>query len=211
MKIVVVGNSRDLLDQENGEKIDQCDRIVRLNSFRLEGHAKHVGTRIDIVSMNLIPESIDSAISKSAHLIRQANEIWTPWYRALAREGEIEYAMKAVHRKPEDLIFADDTGHKETMLKLYDILYETADCRVGEKTEAEDGRKYIPSTGFLTVYLTKARFPDAELFITGFSLTSGQDWKRFSSCDDPMWLGHDMLAEQELLQQSITKGEFKEL
>ncbi len=210
MKVVVIGNSRDLLDKEDGEKIDQFDRIIRLNSFKLEGCEKHVGSRIDIVSMHMILEYF-SEVACSAHLIRQASEIWVPWPRDLATDQEVEHAANVMQRRPEDFIFVEDPEQKKMLRSWYKTIYDRAEKRPGKKTQMPDGRKYLPTTGFLTIHLAKARFPEADIYITGFSLTSGQDMKRFSTSDNPMWPGHDMLTERALLLESIEKGELQKL
>lgn len=51
MRLIIVGNSPDLLKKTNGSIIDQYDLIVRMNHFEIEGFEKHVGTRTDIYAV----------------------------------------------------------------------------------------------------------------------------------------------------------------
>ena len=47
MKIAIVGNGASALNKKNGNFIDNCDIVVRLKNFKLEGFESHVGTRIN--------------------------------------------------------------------------------------------------------------------------------------------------------------------
>ena len=50
MKIVVIGNGANVLSHDNGQFIDSCDRVIRINGFRISGFEAYVGTRLDIYS-----------------------------------------------------------------------------------------------------------------------------------------------------------------
>ena len=211
MKVVVIGNSRDLLDRDDGKKIDACDRIIRINSFRLSGYTRQVGSRIDIVCICISPDLVKWALIHSADLICQAKELWTTSWRGDFSDEEVATAMAIVKRKPEDLIFCDDTGHKDVMMELYDLVYKTAEKREGPKTQTKDGQKFLPTTGFQTVHLARARFPTADLYITGFGLNSPIDLRRFDTSGVEIWPGHDIPAERELLLRGIKEGRWKKL
>jgi hypothetical protein len=211
MRGVVIGNSRDLVDRDDGEKIDAYDRIVRINSFRLSGHSRQVGSRIDIVCICLSPELVKFALVHSADLICQAREIWTPSWRGQLSDADVMNAMATVKRGVDELIFCDDTGHKDIIMALYAVVFETANRRVGQKSQSKEGLKFLPTTGFQTVHLARARFPNAELFITGFGLNSPYDLRRFDTSGVEIWPGHDILAERELLLAGIADGRWKKL
>jgi hypothetical protein len=211
MRVVVIGNSHDLLHRDDGEKIDACDRIIRINSFRLDGHARQVGSRIDIVCICISRGLVETALVHSADLISQAKEIWTPSWRGQATAEDVAFAMAAVKRRPEELIFSDDTDHKNVITSLYGLVYETAERRAGPKTQAKDGQRFRPTTGFQTIHLAEARFPSAELFITGFGLNSPLDLRRFDTSGVGIWPGHDIPAERELLLRGAEEGRWKKL
>lgn len=206
MRVLVIGNSRDLLDRDDGDRIDAFDRIIRLNSFRLDGHERQVGSRIDIVSICLSPPSVEAALRHSAHLIRQARELWTPSWRGQFSDAEVASAMAHVKRNPSELVFCDDTGHKDVIMRIYDLRPPRT-----EPGEAADARPFHPTTGFQTIHLAEARFPEAELFITGFGLNSPLDLRRFDTSGVAMWKGHDIPLERHLLIQGINDRRWKQL
>lgn len=51
-RVIVVGNSRELLSREMGQEIDDFDVVVRLNNFKIKGYEKYTGTRTDAFHMN---------------------------------------------------------------------------------------------------------------------------------------------------------------
>lgn len=211
MKIAVVGNSADLRHRRDGAKVDNCDRIIRFNSFRLEGAAHHVGTRVDIVSICLAPAVVKHALPYSAHHIKCANEIWTPSWRGHAHQNEVVNAMRAVQRAVNDLVFSCDTGHDKLIKRLYRDFYGLAASRRGNKTIGHKNLKFLPTTGLLTLYLARARFPNATILITGFGLNSAPNLNRFDTSNMPMWLGHDIPTERQLLIRGLAKGSWERI
>jgi Glycosyltransferase family 29 (sialyltransferase) len=209
MRVIVIGNSRDLLDADDGERIDGFDRIIRLNSFRLNGHERQVGSRIDIVSICLSPPSVESALRHSADLICQARELWTPSWRGQFSDAEVASAMAHVKRKPEDLIFCDDTGHKDVIMRIYGLRPPETEPGEGEQARRPDA--FYPTTGFQTIHLAEARFPRAEFYITGFGLNSPLDLRRFDTSGVAMWKEHDIPMERRLLIQGIKDRRWKQL
>ncbi len=45
MKIILIGNGSSVLDRVLGERIDEFDRIVRFNSYKIHGYEEFVGTK----------------------------------------------------------------------------------------------------------------------------------------------------------------------
>jgi hypothetical protein len=204
MKVVVVGNSRDLLDRDDGKKIDDCDRIIRINSFRLHGHEKQVGSRIDIVCICLSLGLLHTALVHSAEAIAQAKELWTPSWREQASDEHIEQVLTTLKIQDRELSFCDDTGHKSVITYLYGI-------RASNHEESLASDEFFPTTGFQTIHLAEARFPCAELYITGFGLNSPFDLRRFDSSGVGIWPGHDIETERRYLLQGIEQGRWQRL
>jgi hypothetical protein len=48
MKVVIIGNSSNILQSKNGNLIDSFDKIIRLGQFVISGYEEHVGTRTDV-------------------------------------------------------------------------------------------------------------------------------------------------------------------
>ncbi|MFO7561777.1 MAG: glycosyltransferase family 29 protein [Enhygromyxa sp.] len=209
MKVVVIGNSRDILARDNGAAIDACDLVIRLNSFKTDGVERHVGRRVDVVSICLAPWVVANALVHAAEQIARAPAIWTPSWRGHAEDHEVTAAMATCRRPVSDLVFADDTGHAKLIQDLYAEFHRRAEARPGPKTQAPDGKRLLPTTGFLTVHLARARFPSAALFITGFGLNSPPSPARFDASGVPMWLGHDLPTERAWLFEGAQQGSWK--
>lgn len=205
MKVVVVGNSRDLLDKDDGEKIDACDRIIRINSFRLNGHAAQVGSRIDIVSICLSLGLLNTALVHSAEVIAQAKELWTPSWRGQASDKQITQVLSTLKISDRELLFCDDTGHKSIITSLYGLRAANAESTTRQPTE------FFPTTGFQTIHLAEARFPGALLYVTGFGLNSPPDLRRFDSSGVGIWPGHNIEVEREYLLRGIDQNRWQRL
>jgi hypothetical protein len=48
-KIIIVGNSKELLKHKNGDKIDSFDYIVRVGSFRIKGYEEYIGKKTNLL------------------------------------------------------------------------------------------------------------------------------------------------------------------
>jgi hypothetical protein len=205
MRVVVVGNSRDLLNNNHGKRIDDFDRIIRINAFRLDGHAAQVGSRIDIVSICLAPESLGTSVKRSSAVISQAREFWTPSWRGKFSEEHVSGAMALFHRDPQELVFCDDTGHKAVIMAIYQL---RAASTIASAHDCED---FYPTTGFQTIHLVEARFAGAQIYITGFGLDSPLDLRRFSTSNAVIWGGHDITFERAYLEECVSAGRFNKL
>jgi len=51
-RVLLVGNSGGVLNNEWGPKIDEFDIVVRFNNFELHGYEKYVGTKTTHVSLS---------------------------------------------------------------------------------------------------------------------------------------------------------------
>ena len=65
--VVIVCNGESVLQNENGDRIDNFDRVVRIGKYKVTGYEKYVGTREDI------------CIIRDWQLIdNRCSEIWSP-------------------------------------------------------------------------------------------------------------------------------------
>jgi hypothetical protein len=208
MRVVVIGNSRDLLDRDDGERIDSFDRIVRMNSFKLNGFETQVGSRIDIVCICLSLDLVRAALVHSAHLIARAEVLWTPSWRGQKPNSEFAEAAALIGCPAEDIVFCDDTGHKDAVMRTYAL---DTEFRSTPEGSSDKDSPFYPTTGFQTLHLVEARFPAAEIFITGFGLNSEFDLRRFDTSGIGIWPGHDIWAERRYLLKGIDQGRWKKL
>ncbi len=206
MKLAIIGNSADVAFREKGVAIDSCDFVIRINSFRTRGMERFVGSRTDIVSICLAPWVVANALSTAARTLARVPCVWTPSWRGHAEDHEVENAMRVIGHDSQSLVFSDDTGHADHVKSLYRSFYERANARPGEKTQAPDGKRLLPTTGFLTVHLARMRYPGAEIYISGFGLDSELNLRRFDESDVSMWPGHDIPTEREWLFESAAAG-----
>ena len=61
VRLVIVGNAGYLRDVDWGEWIDGHDLVMRMNNFELEGHARAVGRRVDLLLTNFSRYTISFA------------------------------------------------------------------------------------------------------------------------------------------------------
>ena len=68
--VIIVGNSRELLNKEMGTIIDGHDIVIRLNHFKIGGYEKYTGTHTDGFHMNFI-----SIPAETIHNVVNTNNI----------------------------------------------------------------------------------------------------------------------------------------
>ena len=49
-KILIIGNSYEVLNKKLGEKIDKFDIVVRVGKYNIEGFEEYIGSKTDIIS-----------------------------------------------------------------------------------------------------------------------------------------------------------------
>jgi len=209
MKIAIIGNSRDVLKHAKGEKVDSANLVIRINSFRTRGVEQFTGSRTDVVSICLAPWVVANALTPASHTLRMVPTVWTPSWRGHAEDHEVAAAMEAIGHKPDKLVFSDHSGDAEAMRDLYERFFAAAEARPGPKTMAEDGKRLLPTTGFLTVHLARLRFPQATVQISGFGLDTPLDLERFDESGVSMWPGHDIATERQWFLDGAQEGEWE--
>ena len=48
MKIVIIGNGASAIRKKNGDRINNCDKVIRMKQYVTTGFERYVGTKIDI-------------------------------------------------------------------------------------------------------------------------------------------------------------------
>ena len=69
MNVCIIGNSKSILKQKNGSKIDSFDTVVRINTFKIEGFEKHVGTKTDIFATSAWSDSTATLLALKSSLL----------------------------------------------------------------------------------------------------------------------------------------------
>ena len=177
----IVGNSPNVLNREVGEFVDACDRVIRINDFRVEGFEKHVGSRIDIVSYGFSPIN---KIRKED--VAKASEVWC------CRPFLPSRRMIAITR------LGKDSGiHVPS-----DSAWSNAVRVVNHHPRSQ------PSSGLATIMMAIERFSaDHAIYILGFD---DEKYKKHyfdpSFHDNDGEPGHDWGAEMKHIAELILAG-----
>ena len=183
MKIIIVGNSPQLLEHKNGKLIDEFDVVIRTGRFVIDGYEKYTGTRTSIWSNRWCKMIESSSIILTLSLI---NQIWFSELDQHYFEDEItEYFNQ--HNKNIDVKFF--SKHL-----LPEELYE-----------------YQPTLGYMCVLMAAKLFPDSQIFITGFGLNI--DLNEFSGTYwDQQYTrrvkegNHSFMRESIIMRKMIARG-----
>lgn len=149
MKIIIIGNSPNILKNERGKEIDTFDKIVRFNSFETINYEKYAGSRTDIWFINGVS-------------IRKKNK------RIMEKLDEVECEKIYIETNTRDT--------KETLLKKNDIIHnikklEFIDKKVFHETQKlyhnEDFNPHA-SLGLTGIYLIANKYTDSEIYIYGY-------------------------------------------
>jgi hypothetical protein len=185
MKLCIVGNSPNILDGKNGEFIDSCDVVVRINDFIVGGEYKDsVGEKIDIVSYSFSPEN-----KMNVDYIKTAKQIWC------CRIFDDKRKSVAKAKLPKDY-----TG--EIIAPSKDLWKQA--CKV-----VEGHWRGQPSSGLATYFMAESLYPDYEIYLTGFDRDENK--KHYF---DPKFLdkgkpGHDWAKEMDYFSDLEKNGKIK--
>ena len=155
MSVVLVGNGSGVLNGEYGEQVDSCDRIIRMNSFKIDGYEKHVGKRLDIYGCG------KQYFKRSPEFLAQFSERWHPCLR---------------EKEPHPFV------NPNTITKLWSPqirthFIEPATFRrlVKAAKRAEPDAWWGPSSGLRFINMVFDTWPLAQIYIIGFDhLSTGQ-------------------------------------
>ena len=151
--VCIVGNSRNLLSQELGNKIDSCDDVIRIQKFKREGFEKHVGSKITVASLSWkdVPQMRD--FIEYGNIDINSVELWAPH----KLEGErLHTAMSILGHA--NIFAASRETYSSVVRELYSNFWTKK-----------------PSTGIMTIVLALQKFHDRKIYICGFDSTIEKD------------------------------------
>lgn len=168
--LVVVGNGGSTLNCKNGRFIDNCDVVIRIKKFVLEGFEEFVGTKTDIWAMKWF--CYDSILFKKIWLpfLDPNSEIVNPSIKLMNefmfknqfdnRAGELyehNRLVDIVGRNKIELLKEPELVKCLDDLKLtYQLVYTKSGINV-----------YHPTTYLLAIFLALERFPTHKIYVTG--------------------------------------------
>ncbi len=202
MKIAILGNAADLNIRKRGAMLDGCDRVVRCNSFRLRGCEEFVGTKVDIVSLCFAAAVVETALPHSSAEIGRASVIWTPYPRGYHSEDRVRATMDSLRGTDENPVYPEAFGAVEPIAHLFTSLIAHS-VTVHPLREA---MQFRPTTGLMTLEMTRCAFPNADLVIGGFGMERELSPTRFDSSGVQMWKYHDLEWERSVIGRGIQSG-----
>lgn len=199
--MAVVGNAPLEPDAARAAAIDECDLVIRCNSFMLDrpGEPPTQGRVVHAVafSRGLLPTEFSFARYRDvAYLVTEPSRIY---HQAnLAR-----YVKDWPGWWPADLGYVAVPNADFTVPLLEEL--------VGERWRTE---VVVPTTGTMTAHLALACFPDAELRITGFSMIDDPDqteWRHQAGDTSPIGGAHLIGPEGMLFRRWIDEGRVRRI
>jgi hypothetical protein len=208
MKIVIVCNGYKSAIKENGDFIDSCDRVIRMNNFLIEGWEQYVGKKIDIISMMITGEGATAGLLGSDRLIenyKKCNEVWIPDKYAKSHKKNRDRAREHFNRfKPIEFIFVDPYVYDALYKKMQDI----------SESIGDNHEYYYPDSGMTIIESCLYRFKNCEIYVTGFDPMRKYPykyyWEKYSDTSN-CFNYHPQKAESILYNEYLQKGLIKEL
>lgn len=208
MKVAIVTNGYKASLKENGEFINSCDRVIRMNNFLIEGWEQYVGDKIDIISMMITGEGATAGLLGSERLVKyygKSNEVWIPDKYAPSHKPRRDRARDHFGRvKPLEFIFIDPYIYDSLLNKIKNISIDIND----------EHEFYYPDSGMTIIEACIYRFKGAEIFVTGFDPLREYPYKYYWEKDienSTCFNYHPQKAESILYKNYLDKGLIKNL
>lgn len=208
MKIAIVGNGIHASFKENGKFIDECDIVIRMNKFVLEGYEHLVGSKISIISLMLTGEGATAGILGHEPLLTYIKKSPVIWIPDKYRIDHIRNRNRALdHFKIESthcFSFVPDKTYDALMEKLKTLSESAGDFR----------DHYYPDSGMATIERCIHAFQSAEIFVTGFDPHRKHPSKYYHKLNGeqpevPNY--HPQLAQSLMYDEYIRDGKIREI
>lgn len=229
--VVIVGNAKTVLHQENGDKIDTFDYVVRMGDMpRIKGYEKYVGTRtdmyrlkwfnmfyteknIDVKMHGLCRETFEFDFKDILYIFQDCDEysditpITRRYYNiSLNRSFLCPIGNRYVH----DLCQEKFKLEQKNAFYFNSHDYETLICELLRGYSYNLHEKWIdPSGGLCTIWFFLKNFPSINIYVTGFDcFKTCHYWKpdMHTSFDS-----HNSVLEQLMYKRLVKKGYISEL
>ena len=199
-RMVVVGNAPLEPDPERVAAIDSADLVLRCNSFMLDrpGDPPTQGSAVHGVCFSRGLLATDFSWQRYrdlAYLVTEPSRIY-------AQANLARYVKDWPAWWPEDLGFVAVPNHAFTVPLLEALEVPWRDEVV------------VPTTGLMAVHIAMSCFPDAELWITGFSMIDNPhqtEWKHHAGDVSPIGGAHLIEPESRLFRRWIDEGRVRQL
>jgi hypothetical protein len=199
-RIAVVGNAPLDPNDERAAAIDACDLVVRCNSFMLDkpGDPPTQGSAVHAVVFSrglLATEFSYRNYRDVAYLVTEPSRIY-------AEANLARYVKDWPAWWPADLGYVAVPNHAFA-IPLLDAM------EVQWREEV-----VVPTTGTMAVFIALESFPDAEVWVTGFSMIDNPEqteWKHQAGDTSPIGGAHWIGPESRLFHRWIDEGRVRRL
>jgi hypothetical protein len=186
--LIIVGNGGNSLKSKNGNFIDNCDVVIRVKSFIIEGFEDYVGTKTDIWSTKWfsylespfknkinfdktklwIPILDPNRLSENESINKINEYIFKNNFRS--REFEVKQHNDLINQIGYDNVHLLKDDEFKEIIKILQITSDTIHTKSGINV-------FHPTTYLLSIFLSLKRFPNHNIHITGFdSFKNGYYW-----------------------------------
>ena len=185
MKLCIVGNGATALNNHNSKFINNCDLVVRIGNFVLDGYESYIGSKLDIYISRW-----HKCKNRPISFFESLKHFWIPRTYDTREKHYDEYVQKynlakKIEYIPNSLIFKYKTK--------YPFRYVRKEAVKGKSDELFC---CIPDSGIVAIDLAKHFYPEYTVYITGFdNCKTGYYW-------DPTKLLHKPEPELSSLQQN---------
>lgn len=173
MNIVIIGNGECALNQKYGNFIDNCDLVIRLGNFVIDGYEEYIGHKTNIYVSRWY-----KAKFKDISTFNKIDEMWIPRtfdtreqkYDNLISKYDLNNKIKYI---PNEIIF----GYK---IKFsFNVIKHNTSKSVNEKLQC-----CLPDSGIIAIDMAKHFYPTSKIYIIGYdNCKTGYYWLKDHQTD----------------------------
>lgn len=168
MKVVVIGNGESALNNKNGEFIDSCDRVIRINKFVINGYEEYVGTKVDVYCAKW-----HKIIHRKNDFLQLQNEFWFPYPEPPTMWGALGGIIQHDVETHTNYLKQKNIENKQIKF-LPNVTRESLD---------KNFKGVEPSVGVVAIEMAMHYFDNYDVYITGFDgMQTGWYWDRAHDC-----------------------------
>jgi hypothetical protein len=170
-KVILVGSSPAVMDQELGAKIDEFDVVIRFNAYQLKDYEKHIGSKETVWAVNLGLAKHLQTVSR--YMARPNNYLW---YVGNNFDMEILFLKVKKALKKQFVVESLNYGYVDYVnkslakdFKKENLCFERNKLRVGP-------RKRYATTGLRGIVKALQRYDNVTIHgFTSFQESKGEE------------------------------------
>ena len=216
-KIVIIGNGISAIKNENGNFINNCDVVVRINNFKINGYEKYVGTKFNFYACQL---------KYFNYLKLSKKEKYDKWKKITSNDRKI---LKQIHKniinfdEEYDRVFSPPNIDVEKLDKLLCLWTENKEDLCFGNIFFENKIYTINfimnpsySMGFKSILYCLNNYKNHTIYVTGFDnyMNSGWYWDDNNLTNNIIRTdkdGHPYLEEKILMLKFKNKKQIIEI